>query len=74
MKSLYTHHFKQGSMIKIYSILLLSTMFFPAVSLGEVIELNNGDSLNVIIKKQTKDRLIVEHTSLASNCAKSCVL
>jgi putative salt-induced outer membrane protein YdiY len=34
------------------------------VSHAEVIRLNNGDTLNVIIKHQTDDSLIVEHTSL----------
>lgn len=50
-------------MNKIY-FLLLPTIFFSIVSKGEVIQLRNGDTLNVVVKKQTTDALIVEHTSL----------
>ena len=48
--------------LHIYSLLLAS--IFPVASISEVIKLNNGDILNVIVKKQTKDTLIVEHTAL----------
>ncbi|MFW5443407.1 MAG: YdiY family protein [Methylococcaceae bacterium] len=48
-------------MIKLFFI---ATVFFPIVCFSQIIQLNNGDSLNVIIKMQTKESLIVEHTSL----------
>ena len=47
-------------------IILLFIMLNPSVSFGSIIKLNNGDTLNVIIKEQTKDALIVEHDSLGS--------
>ena len=47
-------------------IILLFIMLNPSVSFGSIIKLNNGDTLNVIIKEQTKDAWIVEHDSLGS--------
>ena len=51
-------------MNKIFSFLLLTAISLPTTSYCEVIKLNNGDILNVVIKSQSKDALIVEHTSL----------
>jgi len=43
---------------------LIPLTLFSGISFGQIIQLNNGDSLDVIIKMQTQDSLIVEHTSL----------
>jgi putative salt-induced outer membrane protein YdiY len=45
-------------------IFMLHIMLFPVLSYSQVIQLNNGDTLDVIIKKHTRDMLIVEHTAL----------
>ena len=46
--------------------LLIMIILIPSMSYSAIINLNNGDTLNVFIKKQTKDTLIVEHDSLGS--------
>jgi putative salt-induced outer membrane protein YdiY len=46
--------------------LLFVIILVPSVGYSAVIKLNNGDTLNIILKKQTKDSLIVEHDSLGS--------
>jgi len=51
-------------MNKICIYVLLTITFFPMVSVSQVIQLNNGDTLDVIIIKQSKESLIVRHTSL----------
>lgn len=46
-------------------LLLITIAFFiPVLGFTEVIQLNNGDTLDVIIKNQNNDSLIVEHSAL----------
>jgi putative salt-induced outer membrane protein YdiY len=51
-------------MNNIYIFFALAVTCFPIISYCQVIQLNNGDSLNVIIKNKTKNTLIIEHPSL----------
>ena len=46
--------------------LLLAIILVPSIGYSAVIKLNNGDKLHIVIKKQTKDTLIVEHDSLGT--------
>jgi putative salt-induced outer membrane protein YdiY len=38
----------------------------PSIGYSATLKLNNGDTLNIVIKKQTNDTLIVEHDSLGT--------
>lgn len=53
-------------MKKVLKYFLMVIILIPSMGYSATINLNNGDTLNVIIKKQTKDTLIVEHDSLGS--------
>jgi len=53
-------------MIKKLKCLLLAITLIPSIGYSTTINLNNGDRLNIVIKKQTKDTLIVEHDSLGT--------
>jgi len=53
-------------MNKICIYLFLTITFVPIVSFSQIIQLNNGDTLDVIIKNQSKDSLVVEHSSLGT--------
>ena len=53
-------------MKKKLNCLLLAIILVPSIGYSTIINLNNGDTLNIIIKKQTKDTLIVEHDSLGA--------